>query len=83
MLTPGQDRWIQGKLYSSQQIVKTLEREGFVFVSQRGSHVKYRKTDGAVILTVIVPAGRKEMPRGTFRSILRQSGLDERAFGRS
>jgi predicted RNA binding protein YcfA (HicA-like mRNA interferase family) len=71
------------KLYSSQQIVKTLEREGFTFVSQRGSHAKYRKTDSAVISTVIVPAGRKEIPRGTFRSILRQSGLDESAFGRS
>lgn len=67
------------RLYSSQEIIKTLEREGFVFVSQRGSHVKYRRT-GASTLTVIVPAGRKEIPRGTFRSILRQSGLDERAF---
>ena len=71
------------KLYSSQQIVKTLEREGFAFVSQRGSHVKYRKTDGNIVLTVIVPAGRKQIPRGTFRSILRQCGLDESAFKRS
>jgi predicted RNA binding protein YcfA (HicA-like mRNA interferase family) len=70
------------KLYSSQQIVKALEREGFAFVSQRGSHIKYRKTDSEAILTVIVPAGRKEVPRGTFRSILRQSGLDESAFAR-
>jgi transcriptional regulator with XRE-family HTH domain len=29
-----------------------------------------------------VPAGRKEIPRGTYRSILRQSGLDGSAFGR-
>lgn len=67
------------KLYSSQQIVRTLEREGFLFVSQRGSHVKYRKTDSPT-LTVIVPAGHKQIPRGTFRSILRQSSLDESAF---
>jgi predicted RNA binding protein YcfA (HicA-like mRNA interferase family) len=69
------------KLYSSEQIVRALGREGFVFVSQRGSHVKYRKT-GSPTLTVIVPAGRKQIPRGTFRSIQRQSGLDESAFGR-
>lgn len=69
------------KLYSSEQIARTLEAEGFVFVSQRGSHVKYRKT-ASPTLTVIVPAGRKEIPRGTFRSILRQSGLDEGAFKR-
>jgi predicted RNA binding protein YcfA (HicA-like mRNA interferase family) len=71
------------KLYSSREIVKALEREGFVFVSQRGSHAKYRKTDSAVIFTVIVPAGRKQVPRGTFRSVLRQSGLDEGAFKQS
>jgi predicted RNA binding protein YcfA (HicA-like mRNA interferase family) len=67
------------KLYSSEQIIKTLEALGFEFVSQRGSHAKYRKA-GSPIMTVIVPAGRKEIPRGTFRSILRQSGLDESNF---
>jgi predicted RNA binding protein YcfA (HicA-like mRNA interferase family) len=69
------------KLYSSADIEKTLEREGFNFVSQKGSHVKFRKT-GTPTRTVIVPAGRKEIPRGTLRSILRQSGLDEDALER-
>lgn len=59
--------------------MKVLEREGFEFVSQKGSHAKYRQ-EGSTKLTVIVPAARKEIPRGTFRSILRQSGLDESAF---
>ena len=67
------------KLYSSKEIVGALERAGFVLVSQRGSHVKYRKT-GSPTRTVIVPAARKQIPRGTFRSILRQSGLSEDAF---
>jgi predicted RNA binding protein YcfA (HicA-like mRNA interferase family) len=67
------------KLYSSRQVIAGLEREGFVFVAQRGSHVKYRNA-GSPVRTVIVPAGRKQIPRGTFRSILRQSGLDENAF---
>lgn len=56
-----------------------LERAGFAFVSQRGSHVKYRKS-GSPTRTVIVPADRKDIPRGTFRSIIRQSGLSEAAF---
>jgi predicted RNA binding protein YcfA (HicA-like mRNA interferase family) len=68
------------KLYSSREVIAALERNGFDFVSQRGSHVKYRKA-GSPTRTVIVPAGRKEIPRGTLRSILRQSGLDESAFG--
>jgi predicted RNA binding protein YcfA (HicA-like mRNA interferase family) len=68
------------KLHSSTEIVKVLEGEGFELVSQKGSHAKYRKV-GSPTLTVIVPAARKEIPRGTFRSILRQSGLDESVFG--
>ena len=64
------------KLPSSQKIIKTLLRNGFIFVSQRGSHQKYRKEDK----TVIVPAPRKEIPIGTFRSILRQSGLNPDQF---
>jgi len=67
------------RLYSSRQVIAALEREGFAFVAQRGSHAKYRKA-GSPARTVIVPAGRKQIPRGTFRSILRQSGLDENAF---
>jgi len=60
-------------------IIKVLERKGFVFISQKGSHIKYRKS-GSVALTVIVPANKKEIPHGTFRSILRQSGLNEEDF---
>jgi predicted RNA binding protein YcfA (HicA-like mRNA interferase family) len=67
------------KLYSSNQIIKVLEKKGFFFVSQKGSHVKYRKT-GNPTLTVIIPAKRKEIPQGTFRSILRQANLTEENF---
>jgi predicted RNA binding protein YcfA (HicA-like mRNA interferase family) len=64
------------KLPSSQKIINVLLRNGFIFVSQRGSHQKYRKEDK----TVIVPAPRKEIPIGTFRSITRQSGLNPDKF---
>jgi predicted RNA binding protein YcfA (HicA-like mRNA interferase family) len=67
------------KLYSSFQIQKILEVHGFVFVSQKGSHIKFRKV-GEPTLTVIVPANKKEIPLGTFRSILRQSSLTEADF---
>jgi predicted RNA binding protein YcfA (HicA-like mRNA interferase family) len=68
------------RLYSSRHIVKILESKGFIYVSQRGSHAKYRKRAEKEFLTVIVPANRKEIPYGTFRSILRQSGLGESDF---
>lgn len=54
-------------------LVKALERNGFRFTSQKGSHAKYVKGS----FTAIVPMQGKEVPCGTFSSILRQSGLSE------
>ena len=67
------------KLYSSDEILKVLQTHGFAFVSQNGSHIKYRKP-GNPTLTVIVPADRKQIPSGTFHSILRQSALSKGDF---
>ena len=67
------------KLYASSAIVKILLRNGFVLVSQKGSHAKFKK-ESATVLTVIVPVAKKEIPYGTYRSILRQSKLSEEDF---
>lgn len=64
------------KLYSSDKVIKVLESRGFIYISQKGSHIKYRKSN----LTVIVPANKKEIPFGTFKSILRQANLTEGDF---
>jgi len=61
------------------RILKVLQEKGFFFVSQKGSHVKFRK-EGKPIRTVIVKMGKKEVPHGTFQSILLQSGLKESDF---
>lgn len=68
------------KLLSSKQIVKILEYNGFIFISQNGSHIKYRKSISKTY-TTIVPANKKEIPVGTLRSIIRQSGLTLEDFG--
>ncbi len=62
---------------SSEAFIRILTRNGFGFVSQRGSHAKYR--DGAGH-TVIVPHPRKDVPVGTLRSMIRQSGLPKELF---
>ena len=67
------------KLFSSKQIIKVLQKHGFILISQHGSHVKFRKM-GLEVRTTIVPDNKKEIPRGTFKSILRQSGLEEKDF---
>jgi predicted RNA binding protein YcfA (HicA-like mRNA interferase family) len=64
------------KLYSSKEIIKILENNGFVFESQKGSHCKYINNNRIVI----VPHPKKEIPSGTFSSILRQSGLGREDF---
>jgi predicted RNA binding protein YcfA (HicA-like mRNA interferase family) len=64
------------KLHSSRHIIAVLLRHGFVEVSQRGSHKKFRHA-GRI---VIVPDPRKEIPLGTFFSIVRQSGLRREDF---
>jgi predicted RNA binding protein YcfA (HicA-like mRNA interferase family) len=56
---------------SGAAVVEALENVGFSQVSQRGSHVKMRNSEGA---TVIIPLHR-ELARGTLSAILRQSGI--------
>jgi len=65
------------KRCSSDAFIRILTRNGFALVSQRGSHAKYR--DGAGH-TVIVPHPRKDVPIGTLRSMIRQSGLANELF---
>jgi predicted RNA binding protein YcfA (HicA-like mRNA interferase family) len=66
------------KLPSSKQIITTLLNNEFIHVSQRGSHAKYKKGNR----TVIAPSPKKEIPIGTLRSIIRQSGLTQEDFNR-
>ena len=58
---------------SSDEVTKVLRRHGFVLVSQKGSHAKYRRI-GTPSRTVIVPMGRKNLLVGTFHSIIEQAG---------
>jgi len=68
------------KLFSSKHIAKVLQNKGFLYVSQKGSHVKFSKHGKGAKLTAIIPANKKEIPYGTFKSILRQSKLTEEDF---
>lgn len=52
-------------------MVSALRKAGFEPISQRGSHVKLRNSDG---LTAIVPLHRELAP-GTLKSVLRQAAL--------
>nr|DAF89886.1 MAG TPA: putative RNA binding protein [Siphoviridae sp. ctwHj1] len=57
---------------NSREVLKRLEKEGFVRVSQRGSHMKLRHEDGRI---VIVPHPKKDLPPGTLHNIEEQSKI--------
>lgn len=60
---------------SGDEVVKALQRLGFVFLRQRGSHAVLRRgTSGCV-----VPMHR-EVSQGTLRGALRQAEVSEDEF---
>lgn len=65
------------KLYSSLEIVNVLKKFNFIIVSQKGSHAKLKNDSGR---TAIIPMNKKEIPIGTFRSILKQAGITIQEF---
>ena len=63
-------------LPSSDEVISALIRDGFHPRGKSGgSHQVFRKELPKETRTVVVPLGKKEIPRGTLRSIIRQAGL--------
>jgi predicted RNA binding protein YcfA (HicA-like mRNA interferase family) len=62
----------------SAEVIRVLTDNGFFFAGQKGSHAKYKNAAGQM---TIVPHPKKELPIGTTRAIIRQSGLSPRDFG--
>ena len=66
------------KRFSSREIIAILEKNGFIYVSQKGSHIKFFCEQSKA--TVIIPANRGEIPVGTLHSIIRQSKIKKEFF---
>lgn len=60
-------------------ILRVLREKGFFFVRQKGSHARFRKI-GNPTRNVTLKMTGKEIPYGTFQSILLQSDLKENDF---
>ena len=67
------------RVLSWRQVVRILERQGFVFQGQRGSHMQYRGIVAGQVHHVSVPPHRELRP-GTLRRIIEQSGLPRDLF---
>lgn len=53
------------------QVIAALEKTGFIFIKQRGSHMKYQKGS----YTVIIP-NHSEIAKGTLKSILSMANIE-------
>lgn len=58
---------------TSLEIIKYLKRNGFIEVSQNGSHIKMRSSETGK--NVIIPYHCKDLKKGIEQAILKQVGL--------
>jgi predicted RNA binding protein YcfA (HicA-like mRNA interferase family) len=58
---------------NSRDVITALLRDGWRLVAQRGSHIQFKHTSKSGRVTV--PHPERDIPKGTLRSIERQSGL--------
>ena len=69
-----------GKPVSAKIVIKILCKEfGFYFVSQKGSHVKLRKSINRKEIITIIPL-HKELSQGTLKGVLKLAQIEEEDF---
>ena len=57
------------------EIIRALQRDGWMVVRQRGSHIRLQKRTGDEVLKLTVPAHRP-VKRSTLSHILKQARVD-------
>ena len=66
-------------ILSGREVMKLLSKHGFEIAGRKGSHIRMKKITPEKVYIAIVPDNR-EIPVGTLKSIIRQSGLSEKEF---
>ncbi len=66
-------------LVSGDDVIKLLQRDGFIVMRQKGSHVSLHKKIENKTVLVVVPL-KKEIKKGTLLSIIKQSGMTREYF---
>lgn len=56
------------------ELIKILEKDGFRFIRQNGSHAVYRDYEKS--RKVIVPIHNKDIPTGTLHQIIKDGDID-------
>lgn len=63
-----------------EEVIRVLERLGFVRIRQSGSHSVFRHPDGRWTTVPVHPG--KDIAKGTLRKILRDAGITREEFER-
>lgn len=58
------------------EVIRVLEKAGFIFVRQKGSHRVYVKGNTGIT----IPFHNKDLKKGTLRHIIKQIGLTIEEF---
>ena len=61
-----------------QEIIKVLEKKGFVLDRTKGSHHIYYHPETK--RRVVVPLHKRDLPKGTLLEILKQAGINKEEF---
>ena len=65
------------KTAKASEVIRFLEKRGFIFLRQTGSHAQYKHPDGR---RTSVPMHRGELKNATFSAILKQCGYTRDDF---
>lgn len=60
----------------SRKLIQQLKKQGWELVAVKGSHHQFKHPNK--VGRVTVPHPKKDLPEGTYKSILKQAGLDRR-----
>ncbi len=66
------------KIYTPKQVISKFKKLGFVEDRQSGSHKIFYKSD--TNQRAVIPYHLKELPKGTFKAILRESKVSQEEF---
>lgn len=61
------------KIYSSKQLIKMIQQDGWYIVRTSGSHHQFKHPSKPGLVTI--PHPKKDLPAKTVKSILKQAGL--------
>ena len=65
---------------TASELIRVLERGGWVVVRQRGSHWRLENSQRPRNSVTVAVHGSRDLPEGTLRAIIRRAGLSREAF---